>query len=696
MSEARINLPDSIDNPFWVRVLAAWVVIVPCVSYAVGGGVSPLWMLAFSGLLPALARGRAVPLTTRYLAWAGTLCGLVTVTVNTVAPVDKSRLFFPATEVLLPLLVSVAVALAYLPLRGWVVGGIVGLSLAAFALQGGSLNDPVSFLRGGGGIWNSRYWLFGVFLALELAGVLPLLRYGQLAVPGDAAGGWRRAMAWLAAALMMAGVTAGGSLLFYRNFRSLEQAMRSFVELGSRRWAGRLMFPSEADLFRTVDAKAGQRRRVVLRVRSAAVPGYLRGRVYTVYEGGRWSGQGGGVGLAPVVDPALASTRFRRGRWEGGEDAAQWVDVYPGAGFESDVWFAAGGATAVEAIADQVLGTADGVLAPKGWDRGGGYSYGGGALHPEGAYREPLPGDGATYLQVPERLRQVLAAGEWGGADGARAAIEAVVTTLQTRCEYRLGQKMASGEDPVAQFLAAGAGHCELFATAAAMMLRTAGVPTRYVTGFVCMEPHPRAGMWLARSRDCHAWVEAYVAAERRWVLVEATPASGVPRGDGGRWWDGLGERLAGLWSEGLGLVKRGYVARAVLRGLGAVWELLVWAFWAGPAWFSWFAVVAAAWAVYGWRRGRGGPEKDPAEAELRAVLSMLCGCLARYRIIRTPVMTVADLAAAAADRDTARSHRLADLLRRYEVLRFRPQRPAPTELAAFRREVATALRKIR
>ena len=44
---------------------------------------------------------------------------------------------------------------------------------------------------------------------------------------------------------------------------------------------------------------------------------------------------------------------------------------------------------------------------------------------------------------------------------------------------------------------------------------------------------------WLARHKDAHAWVEAWDDELQQWVLVEATPASGVPGGGGTRSWLG-------------------------------------------------------------------------------------------------------------------------------------------------------------
>jgi hypothetical protein len=68
------------------------------------------------------------------------------------------------------------------------------------------------------------------------------------------------------------------------------------------------------------------------------------------------------------------------------------------------------------------------------------------------------------------------------------------------------------------------AGHCEFFATASALLLREAGVPTRYVSGFAVMEVDRQTGEALLRGTHAHAWCRAWDAAERRWIDVDLTP----------------------------------------------------------------------------------------------------------------------------------------------------------------------------
>ena len=66
------------------------------------------------------------------------------------------------------------------------------------------------------------------------------------------------------------------------------------------------------------------------------------------------------------------------------------------------------------------------------------------------------------------------------------------------------------------------AGHCEYFATATVLMLRSAGIAARYRTGYMLDEYDNFENALVARKRDAHAWVAAYIG--DRWIDVDTTP----------------------------------------------------------------------------------------------------------------------------------------------------------------------------
>ena len=73
-------------------------------------------------------------------------------------------------------------------------------------------------------------------------------------------------------------------------------------------------------------------------------------------------------------------------------------------------------------------------------------------------------------------------------------------------------------------------GYCVHFATAAAVLLRAAGVESRYVTGYLVTA---EAGQPVTVTAErAHAWVEYYDSVLDAWIVLEATPAMAGGYGD--------------------------------------------------------------------------------------------------------------------------------------------------------------------
>src|SRR5262249_24143660 len=100
--------------------------------------------------------------------------------------------------------------------------------------------------------------------------------------------------------------------------------------------------------------------------------------------------------------------------------------------------------------------------------------------------------------------------------------------------------------DPVLDFLTTvKQGHCERFASALALTLRSQGIPTRVVKGFRGAESQGD-GTYVVRQSHAHSWVEALVPAEAvngrlAWLTLDPTPGNeaGAENGFGwARFWD--------------------------------------------------------------------------------------------------------------------------------------------------------------
>jgi len=97
---------------------------------------------------------------------------------------------------------------------------------------------------------------------------------------------------------------------------------------------------------------------------------------------------------------------------------------------------------------------------------------------------------------------------------------------LRRNFGYTLNLAGKPGADPLAQFLfVTKAGHCEYFASAMAVMLRTLGIPSREVNGFLPGEYNDLAGDYIVRASDAHSWVEAYFPGSG-WITFDPTPAA--------------------------------------------------------------------------------------------------------------------------------------------------------------------------
>ena len=94
---------------------------------------------------------------------------------------------------------------------------------------------------------------------------------------------------------------------------------------------------------------------------------------------------------------------------------------------------------------------------------------------------------------------------------------------------YTLDPPEAPGGDPIVHFLInSRAGHCEFFASAAALMLTARGIPARLVTGSYGGEVGFLSSAVVVRGTNLHAWVEAELDGTGFSVL-DPTPPAGVP-----------------------------------------------------------------------------------------------------------------------------------------------------------------------
>ncbi|TPV94544.1 MAG: DUF3488 domain-containing protein [Myxococcales bacterium FL481] len=280
------------------------------------------------------------------------------------------------------------------------------------------------------------------------------------------------------------------------------------------------------------------------------------------------------------------------------------------------------------------------------------------------------------YVQTPDvlslRFRE-LAADLVRGADSRAARVDAVLEYL-AGFEYSTDLRpfSAAVPDPVEGFLfESRRGHCEYFATTAALLLREAGVPTRLVNGYLGADWNPVGEYFAVRQAHAHSWIEVHFG-RLGWVRVDPTPPAGRPgpglgpiSGELAQWVDALRNRYLQY------VIDYGFDdQRALLQGLGlrrsadrsSAWPPRV------PVLATLGTVGLLLVLIRRWRRRVAVPrETKIAQRVLRS--------LARAGFARRSDESLSALAQRVAARDRALAAGLAEFARRYDAVRFGDER---------------------
>lgn len=277
----------------------------------------------------------------------------------------------------------------------------------------------------------------------------------------------------------------------------------------------------------------------VLRVYSLPNPTYLRAVSYTIYANGQWVPQVSNRRTSPyvpTVQPDGTSSlsaridRLNNDRlivapietaWFGfGPEESVDVDVQDGGPIETD----ASSSSAYDLKISRDETEAD-------------------------LMNHPLTDkERAICLSLPagsgERIREIAESIPLTAPVRPLTKVLGVERYLDQHHKYSLNYRPSQG-DPVISFLNSDKpAHCEYFASAAALLLRALGLPTRYVVGYYAHESSGSDQM-VVRGRDAHAWVECWIDGIG-WTTVDATPGDGMPDHDPRQvpFWQNVFERI--------------------------------------------------------------------------------------------------------------------------------------------------------
>ena len=405
---------------------------------------------------------------------------------------------------------------------------------------------------------------------------------------------WIKKSVTLLAVLIATGIAILFIILFdtYKNdLKKLERylsTLRHFRALTDTN----ILFDKEVDLNRTISGDLRKNReQIMIRVEGKQAPGYLRGRAYQHYNNGKWRvprSEDKQMKFRINVNK-LAINAFFIDKDPG--ETEEKFEIYPTSQCITDYLFMPPNTVKVEIVADRIGYSQNGNYTPTSWEKDGGYTTFISNTNKEPAFPLPSEIDMRHYLHIPKDVKQTIKELAEDltkksiidpGTQSDLAITSAIINYFANQYSYTLDPEAPkNNQDPAAHFInTSKKGHCELFATSAILLLRYYGIPTRYITGFICNEPHPSNKYYIARMGNAHAWCEAYLRDEKRWILVDPTPASDEDQlshnwGILEIWTDRLKQATQKLFAD----VRRGYIARAIIAFLtdvtGVLWDIL-------------------------------------------------------------------------------------------------------------------------
>ena len=130
-------------------------------------------------------------------------------------------------------------------------------------------------------------------------------------------------------------------------------------------------------------------------------------------------------------------------------------------------------------------------------------------------------------MRTQSLLATISAGGKAGGDLGGK-----IERYLKDNYSYTIDPRGTEGGEPIDDFLFKyKEGYCEHFATSMVILLRSAGIPARIVTGFLPGEWNDYGKYLLIRQQDAHSWVEAYILKDDGtygWQTFDPTPNQGI------------------------------------------------------------------------------------------------------------------------------------------------------------------------
>lgn len=121
---------------------------------------------------------------------------------------------------------------------------------------------------------------------------------------------------------------------------------------------------------------------------------------------------------------------------------------------------------------------------------------------------------------IPARMKKLASQVREGGKND-RARLELLETHFRNGGYRYSTSALPTGDGALEQFLFEGKrGHCEFFASTFAILLRSAGVPSRLVGGYLGGEYNELGGYYLIKEKMAHVWVEVFIEGSG-WIRID-------------------------------------------------------------------------------------------------------------------------------------------------------------------------------
>ncbi|HLH43945.1 MAG TPA: DUF3488 and transglutaminase-like domain-containing protein [Bryobacteraceae bacterium] len=253
---------------------------------------------------------------------------------------------------------------------------------------------------------------------------------------------------------------------------------------------------------------------------------YWRGGSLSRFDGKAWLAPPGGPTKLRVDRGVLELGRSAHPR--AGREVAYRVELEE---IAADTLFFAGSPETININLREVYGWRGGSMSVPRLPNGIGYSvysFFEDGTAPARAAVTPLPENlRQDLLQLPAALDpriSALAQEMTQGAETDEERARLLERRLRHDYSYTLDLPSKPVIDPLADFLfVRKKGHCEYFASAMAVMLRTLGIPSRVAIGFLGGSYNALTGWQVVRASDAHSWVEAWLPSSG-WTRFDPTP----------------------------------------------------------------------------------------------------------------------------------------------------------------------------